>query len=1006
MFYKLLDRPVSVMAILTMLVVPGIAVTGLFPVSLLPDIDVPEITVKVDAPGMSAVEINSNLMNPLTRHIGQIEGIDDLECRSVQGSGTVSIRFGYGSRKGNWKYIEVNEQIDRAMSEWPQNVERPMAAKASVSDIPSFFINVTSDSRDITAISDVVRNVIIRRLEQLPQIAMVDLTGLAETKISIIPDMASMTALGIDDEMLKSAIAQAGMEVGSVLLKENGLIYEVFFEPALIETRDIGNIWLNINGRMFRLSDIASVHEQAGHRDNVVLSDGKESVSMAIIKNRDSGMNELRRELDKLLSAMEADYPELGFTVSRDQTELLDFSIRNMVRNILSGAFFACAVLFLFYRNYKSPLMVLISVPLSLAISFLILYMMGISVNVISLSGLVLGIGMMVDNSIIVVGNISRRIAGGENLRNACVMGTREVFAPLLSSLLTTCSMFLPLAFLSGMAGTMFRDEALSVTVTLFSSLAVSVLVVPLLFHVLKPDNGRFADRFSHSHRLTDMLIRRRWVMWGIFLLMDSALIIIPRIPISKLPNLTRTETLMLIDWKRPVSVSSQAELCSRICKAVGPEHFTVMSGTQDFLLSHTPSINGQNTLIYLKCSDESALNHATGRIESMVRSEWPQASFRLIPAGNAVDMVFPDSEDDLVLHLRPSAIDGNIMDKASALIDRLSGEFPNSGIEHVRTASQLVVNTDVENLARYGLTGNDVVSRISRRLEQHPFMVMERGQSSLPVIMQTAYDTDFLEYLSQGTVRNAAGAEIPLHDLVSFNWTSIPMELFTGPEGDYLRVPMKMGSHADRQLAAIKRTVLEDGNFEVGFSGAYFSGHSLFGELAMVLAISVMLLYLILAAQFGNMFQPVIVLLELVVDISFVLVVLLIFGESLNVMSMTGIIVMCGIVINDSILKIDTINRLRSEGKSMLRAVLEAGRIRNGAIVTTSATTILAMVPFLVRGDIGSDLQFPLSLTIIAGMSVGTVVSLYAVPAVCYAWGIKKQASGTSQLRSSLNKI
>lgn len=1001
MFYRLIDRPVSVLAVLAMLVIPGLIVTWFFPVSLLPDIESPVITVNVNAPGMSAMEVNSSLITPLAQHLYQLDGLDDMECRSVSGNGIITLRFGHGGANSNMRFIDVNEQIDRAMSYWPGSVERPLVARSDVSDIPSLFINVTGkESVDIASLSDLVSNVISRRIEQLPQIAMVDMSGLARSAVTIVPDRSRMMALGITDAMLAHAVSETGMDVGYISVKDGGMIYEIQFESSVADFSDIPGMWLNVNGRLFRLSDLAKVTETILARDGVVQSDGKDAVSMALVKNRNCGMGELRKALEELISSFEEDYPELDFTITRDQTGLLDFSILNMLRNLVSGALFACVVLFFFYRNMQAPLLTLISVPVSLAISSLLMYVAGISVNIISLSGLVLGIGLMVDNSIIAVGNISRRHRGGESLRDACVLGTREVFTPLLSSLLTTCALFLPLSFLSGTAGALFHDEALSVTITLTSSLAVSMLVLPLLYRMLNrkvPDVRSFPSMHALYLRIINVLFRNRWTMAGIFILSMAVMAyVIPRIPMKRMPDMTRTETLLMVDWNRNISADESARICSDVCSLTHAGQFTVMSGPQTYVLSHTPSVSGNSTLVYMKCRDRKSLDTAVEEIVESLERKCPSVTVQSMPAGNVMDMLFPDYSDNVIVHLKPKSYDdGMLMEHVDSIAGKLSVMYPHSGITLPRASSLLVVETDLNRLETLGLSPGDLSLAISDRLGDHQFMNIQHGSSSLPVMTVSGHDESFLTWLSSGTVRNHAGAEIPVREVASAKWRSVPEVIYSGLEGDYIPIGADPRGKVPAFIHDVRRIVAEDGYFELGFTGRYFSGNSLSMELLMVLAVSVLLLYLVLAAQFSSLVQPLVVMSELLVDISFVLAVLYLCGESLNAMSMTGIIVMCGIAINDSILKVDTINRLISSGKSPLRAAIEAGKLRNGSVVMTSVTTILAVVPFLVRGDMGSDLQYPLSLAVISGMFMGTFMSIFVVPVSCCSIAIKNRRAG-----------
>ena len=481
MLRKLLDRPIAVTMIAVVLIILGIVSSRLLPVSLVPDGDAPYITIQIPAQGLSARQLDETVVTPLRQQLIQLSQLTDLRSEAREGSGIIRLTFEQGSDI-DYLFIEVNEKIDRSVSSLPRDLERPKVIKASATDIPAFYINLTVRgerpagprdelhpvSDDFSALSRFASQVITKRIEQLPEVAMADLSGTVAPELLVIPDEAKLRQAGITMSTVESALKKADVTLGSLTIRDGEYQYSVKFRSVVSGRSDIENIFLKINGRLFRLKEFARVVEHPRKRQGMVLSDGRDAVSLAVVKQADARMSKLKEELDKQLRQFRRDYPDVEFTVTRDQTELLDYSISNLVNNIITGALLACVIIFFFMRDLKSPMLVILTIPVTLIISVLIFFLMHISINIISLSGLVLGIGMMVDNSIIVVDNITARWSRGEPLTEAVVRGTQEVIAPMLSSVLTTCAVFVPLIFINGMAGALFYDQAMAVTITLF----------------------------------------------------------------------------------------------------------------------------------------------------------------------------------------------------------------------------------------------------------------------------------------------------------------------------------------------------------------------------------------------------------------------------------------------------------------------------------------------------------------------------------------------------------
>ncbi|MBO6077591.1 MAG: efflux RND transporter permease subunit [Bacteroidaceae bacterium] len=1003
MFKTLIKRPIAVTMVLIAVMVLGISAIRKLPVSLVPDINIPQITVQVTSPDRSARELNDLLLAPLRSQLVQVPHLQDITCTAKDGSGIIQMTFEYGA-DADYIFIDVNERVDRAASGWPAQEERPMIARASATDIPAFFINVSLKNGQNAAtqryleMSDFTRQVIIRRIEQLPQVAMVDISGQVFPQLLIIPDMEKLRAIGADESQLSGAIQSANVRLGSLSIRDGEYRFDVRFESSVVTREDVENVWLKLGGRTYQIKDLAEVREEQQRVKGMVTSNGNQCVTLAVIKRSDARMAELREGIQNLMGVFESEYPDLKFEITRDQTELLDYSINNMVRNLLFGALFACIIIFFFMQDLRSPLLVVITIPTALILSFLFFYVLNISINIISLSGLVLGLGMMVDNSIITIDNITQRWQKGEQLEDACVYGTQEVFTPMLSSVLTTCAIFIPLIFMSGIAGALFYDEAMAVTITLLSALIMSVLVIPVFYYRFYKKQpcftpNRFISRISIGSmtggydRILSWFFRRRGVMWGIF---GAAVLLIGvlfmNLDKQKLPALSHSDTLLNIEWNERISIEENNRRCEKIVAQFPDkvEQYTAMTGAQQFALSHTREIGLSEAIIYFKAGSTKDIEYIENEVVGFITTQWPEAVHSSQASGNIFDMLFSEKEAPVVARIKLSNGSMPEPEQLTALLASIRAALPETEVQSAEWNEYIELITDPERLALYDVNFNQILSYLQNSMNASSVLRIAKGDISMPVVIGVG--SKEARDLIQGSYIETRGGRVPLEILLKETRNRDLKQITSGVDGEYYPLVLDVkGKKARQAMETIQKLVREDDRFDVSFTGTYFSNREMIRELCSVLVISILLLFFILAAQFESLVQPFIILSELIIDIFAVLGVLWLFHESLNLMSMIGMVVMCGIVINDSILKVDTINRLREKGLGLKHAILEAGSRRLKAIVMTSLTTILAISPFLVRGDMGSDLQYPLSLALISGMIAGTFVSVFFVPLAYY---------------------
>jgi multidrug efflux pump subunit AcrB len=988
--------------VLIAVMVLGIVAIKKLPVSLVPDIDIPQITVQVTSPDRSARELNETMLSGLRSELVQVPHLTDITCTARDGSGIIQMTFEYGA-DADYIFIDVNERVDNAVSGWRSNEERPTIARASATDIPAFFVNVSLKNGDAAGLrflemSDFTRQVIVRRLEQLPEVAMVDISGQVFPQLLVIPDMEKLRAIGIDENQLSNAIQGANVRLGNLSIRDGEYRFNVRFESTVVTREDVENVYIKIRDRVYQIKDLAEVREEQQKAKGMVTSDGHQCVTLAVIKRTDARMADLRKGISKLMETFTQDYPDMEFTVTRDQTELLDYSIHNMIKNLLFGALFACLIIFFFMQDVRSPMLVVITIPTALILSFLLFYVIGITINIISLSGLVLGLGMMVDNSIITIDNITQRWQKGESLADACVYGTQEVFTPMLSSVLTTCAIFLPLIFMSGIAGALFYDEAMAVTITLVSALIVSVLVIPVFYYLFYKKQpcftpNRFIQKISVGgmtsgyERIIGWFFRHRGVMWCIFGVSVLVIgVLFKELDKQKLPELSHSDTLVNIEWNERVSVEENNSRCEKIVAQFPDliEQYTSMTGAQQFALSHTRETGISEAIIYLKAESVDDIKEIESRVGDFIHSNWREAVCTTQASGNIFDMLFSEKEAPVVARLRRSDGKTPEPDQLTTLLSEIRNALPGITVQQPEWNEYIELVTDPEKLALYNVSFSQILGYLQNSMNASSVLRISKGDISMPVVIGVGEKE--ARDLIQGSYIETGGSRVPLEILLKETRNRDLKQITSGVDREYYPLVLDVkGREARHAMETIQEIVRQDDLFDVSFTGSYFSNREMIKELCMVLLVSILLLFFILAAQFESLVQPFIIMSELIIDIFAVLAVLWLFGESLNLMSMIGMVVMCGIVINDSILKVDTINRLREKGYGLKHAILEAGSRRLKAIVMTSLTTILAIAPFLVRGDMGSDLQYPLSLALISGMIAGTFVSVFFVPLAYY---------------------
>ncbi len=1009
----LIQRPIAVLMAFTACFIVGLVTYFTLPVSLLPDIAIPEITVQVSAQNTSARELENTVVKPLRQQLIQVAKLKDMDSETRDGAGIIRLGFDYGTNT-DLAFIEVNEKIDAAMNHLPKDTDRPKVIKASATDIPVFYLNLTlkndsaygrTDERAFLDLCEFAENVIKRRIEQLAEVAMVDVTGLVERQLQIVPDPDKLAVLGLSIEDIENVLAQNNVEPGSMTVRDGYYEYNIKFSTLLRTEKDVKDILLRKEGRIIRLGDFCRVEIVPAKEKGVSMSNGKRAVTLAVIKQADENMDDMKLAINSTMDYFRRVYPDIDFNVSRNQTELLDYTISNLQQNLSLGFLFICIVAVLFLGDIKSPFIIGLSMVVSIVICFLFFYLFGMSLNIISLSGLILALGMMIDSSIIVTENISQYRERGYSLRRACVTGTSEVITPMLSSSLTTIAVFVPLIFMSGIAGALFYDQAFSVTVGLLISYFTGIMLLPVLYYLVYRTGLRGRSWLSHiriHNPLKEHTLDRFYdagIDWIFAHKTASVVFCVVSVPLcvfffyvigkERMPEIDQNELIARVEWNENIHVDENRRRVDALFGLLREETVeqTAAVGRQDYLLNREQALSSSESELYFKTPSPDGIALLQKRVGEWLKREYPLAVVSFSPPETVFEKLFVTGEADVVAELYArNKEQAPVAEELRGLELRLT-ELTGTAPVGIAFENQLDISILQERLLLYNVSYDELLRTLRTAFKENSVAMLHSYQQYLPISIVGEERTvnDVLQETLIQTRPDEKGEveHIPLRELVKVRPTEDLKTITAGRNGEYIPFRFYDVTDAPALMTEVKREADATGRWDAAFSGSFFSNRQMLDELVVILFISILLMYFILAAQFESFVQPLIVLLEIPIDVAFALGLLWVCGHTLNLMSAIGLIVTCGIIINDSILKLDAINELRRAGMPLLEAIHEAGRRRLRPIIMTSLTTIFAMVPLLFSFDMGSELQKPLSIAMIGAMSVGTLVSLFIIPLI-----------------------
>ncbi len=1005
----LIQRPVAVlMTTLALLIFSLLAIREL-PVSLLPPTEIPEIVVKVNLSNASPEAVERNALAPLRNALQTLPSLSSMESQAGSETGDIRLRFEFGIAM-DLVFIEINEKIDRIVGQLPAEMERPLVIRLSASDIPVVRLHmVPQEDVNFAEVSDLAKNVVRKRLEQLEGISLVDINGARSNNIVVQPDPAALRRHNLDEKSLITTIENANRELGGVSVKDGQYRYFLKMANRLQREDDILQLPVQISDSagFIPMRNLATVRLEQERPKGKHLYNNEEALVLNIHKQANARMNAIMPELYAATALFQQDYPGVQFALSQDQSALLDTSIDNLSSSLYMGGIFALAILFIFIGNYRTPLIMAVSLPVSLLISFLLFQLFNVSINIISLSGLALGVGMLIDNSIIVLDNISRKRGEGLGLMDACVEGVNEIMSALVSSVLTTLAVFVPLIYLSGVAGALFFDQAVAVAVILGVSLLVAFILLPLLYLLMfqrytktvQQDSRLYLRMERLYNRLFQRVFKRPAVAFFLLiLLIPLAGMLGYSLPISGMPPVKKLDLQLQIDWNEAVSIEEHTRRLQKLFAAspVLPRQFDIDFGLSQYLLQSDDNA-AQQSAAYILFDNASEMSAYVTFLDTFFASNYPAASFQQKPAANAFDQLFSNDEPYFKLKWRmQQATDAGpeLQVLHTALEDFPIKTWDFSDNLHANTALSLQPRYAMMN--RYGVSFEDLMDKVEKLFGEYTITNITGLNREMPVRLDMA-TADIRHALSSNTIRGKNNQKYTLAEFIDLSFTEQPKYISADRSGQYYSITFDEQTEVEALQASAMEWSQQHG-FLADIGGQYFADRETIQQLAFILVVAVALLYFILAAQFENFMQPFIVVTTLPLGIGGAFLLLLLTGQSLNVMSGIGLVVMLGIIVNDAILKIDIINRNFKANivkrvprrTALMDALHTGGKLRLKPIVMTSLTTMLALAPLLFFSGLGAELQRPLVISVLGGLTIGTLSSLFYVP-LAYFFMMKK---------------
>ena len=1025
-------RPVFTTMMTLMVVVLGTVALTRLQIDLLPSIELPTVTVRTEYEGADPIVMERLVTQIVEEIVATVPGVVEMWSQSYEGNSRVSVSFAWGTDIDQ-AALDVQATIEDEISELPDAINRPRVSKFDVDSFPVVLLGISS-KLDPVELTQIVEDQIRYRFARIPGVAQVDPWGSFNREVRVELDPAKLNALGLPLDDVLNAIRNANLDLPA------GKIEEGRYEVTLRAPSDFSNLDQirdtvigRLDGSVVTLSQIARVKDTYEKQSRIIRVNGDIGLRIAIRKQANENTVEVARRVLEEVEAVNEQFPQIRIVPVINQGNFIERAIANVAQSVLYGGSLAVLVLLFFLRDLRSTLVISLAIPISIGATFALMYFSGFTLNLMTLGGLALGVGMMVDSSVVVLENIfRRREEHGEQPVEAAVNGTREVSSAVIAGTVTTLVIFLPLIFVRGVTGVLFSELAYVIMFSLACALLVSLSLVPMLgsrllsaagtqrsgglMRRLSARAGAGFEALENGYRdLLRTVLRKPWlVVIGSAAVFFASLLLAPYIGTEFLPPSDEGEVRVTAKFEvgmRMDLIDRQTRKVEKVVEDAVPE---AVSSVVSVITSGARGNSAAIGEMRISLGPAASRQRSNTEIAKDLRRRFEEQG---IPGAN-IEVRAPKGQ--FLLERILPGIEGMIVEVRGFdldTLDLLSRRVAES-IEDVEGITDLsvsresgipqrVIRVDRDKVADIGLSVRDVTRVIETAVAGSTAGEYRVGGNSYRILVQLENaEKRSLDEILDLTIRIPDGDLVVLRNLVSAESGVGPVAI---DRKDQQRLIKVWANYADRDLGSVVADVqarldkiARPIGYDLTIAGHYEEQQKTFDELTVSLILALLLVYMVLASQYESLIDPLVVMLSVPVAAVGVLLTLFLTDTTLNLQSGIGCIMLGGIVVNNAILLVDQTGQLRREGFDTVAALAEAGRRRLRPVLMTTLTTILALMPLALGIGEGADAQAPLARAVVGGLTASTLITLLLVPVVYLlfhpgAGGLARRVAGAA---------
>lgn len=1006
-------RPIFTIMVVLIVVLLGVISLLRLPIDLMPDITYPTLSISCNYENAGPEEIEELIARPIEQAVSAVPGVEELTSTSVEGEGTVRVRFAWGTDL-DAAANDIRDRIDRIIDHLPEDAARPSLRKY---DLASFSILSLGASSKLDPVQtrQIIEDQVQYRLERVPGVAALTVRGGLDREIHVALDPAKINALAIPLESIITRIREGNVNIPAGTIEKGNFEITVRTPGEYTDLKQLQDTVIAIrNGAPIQLREIALVEDSWQKVTRIVRVNGDPGIWLSVYKQSGRNTVEVARAALAELERINRDIPQIKIIPIVDTSDYIVRSISNVGTSAIYGGMLAILVLLLFLRNIRSTVVIATAIPVSIIATFALLYFGHSTLNLMTLGGLALGIGMLVDNSIVVLENIFRMRESGQPLERAAVEGAEEVTAAVVASTLTTLAVFLPLVFVQGMSGIMFKQLSLVVGFALLCSLAVSLTVVPMLSARILPaahvhESGRrtlltrmfelsgcFLTALENGYKklLHIALSNRALVVVVALLLLTASLLITPHIGTELMPatdeGVVRAEVemavgtrLSLLDEKfkviEKIVEDSVPEMKCIVSNVGGSRWYGSAGHTGDLRISLVPLSQRTRSSEQVAADLRSKLSNIPG-MTIRVRADQGLFVFRMATQG----------ADKIQVEVRGHdlAMADYLAAQVKDIVESIEG-VTDARISRESGSPEELVLIDRQKAADMHLTVSKIAGVLQTILSgtQAGYYRQAGDEYTILVKLRDAEQMDLKDILDL-TITNSEGQPVVLRNVVTVGPRRGPVVIERKNQERFVTISAEVSGRDMGSVLSDLRGQLHQipvpPDFTIGFGGDYEEQQKSFHELLLSCILALVLVYMVMACQYESLRDPFVVMFSVPLAAIGVILMLFLTGTTFNIQSFIGCIMLGGIVVNNAILLVDHTNLLRHrDAMPLWAAIEEAGRRRLRPILMTTLTTVIGLIPLALGLGEGGEAQAPMARAVIGGLTSSTLITLVFVPVV-----------------------